>query len=88
MNFSISDDPIEEEAEVNDEEVTLADDLLDEVTGDDAAVEDEVMEGFGIIPESGDEDEKEEKEEEDGDEELEEDAEDVAFDSFDDIDEL
>lgn len=86
MNFSISDDPIEEEAEVNDEEVTLADDLLDEVTGDDAAVEDEVMEGFGIIPESGDE--KEETEEEDGDEELEEDAEDVAFDSFDDIDEL
>ena len=85
-------DDVEEAEELGDDEATLADDLLDEVAGDDAEEEDE-LEGFGILPikeEDDDEEEKEEDEEgdEEGDAELEDDAEDVEFDAFDDIDEM
>jgi len=87
MNFvTPNDEGVEEGELVDDENTTLADDLLDEVAGDEA--EEEVIEGFGILPEVGEEEEEKDGETEDGDEELEEDAEDVAFDSFDDVDEL
>ncbi|HMO77602.1 MAG TPA: hypothetical protein PKA42_00405 [Candidatus Paceibacterota bacterium] len=76
----------EEEENPDDEEATLAEDLLDEV-GEEAVADDE-LEGFGLItPEL----EKEEEEEEKIDEDeaiLDEDAEDVDFDTFDDVDEL
>ena len=88
-NFVQNNDEIEEPDELNDEDATLADDLLDEV-GADEAEEDDVLEGFGILTEkeaSEEEDEKSEDDEE-GDAELEDDAEDVEFDAFDDIDEL
>jgi len=87
MNFvTPNDEGVEEGELVDDENTTLADDLLDEVAGDEA--EEEVIEGFGILPEVDEEEEEKDGETEDGDEELEEDAEDVAFDSFDDVDEL
>lgn len=87
-NFAKNDDDIEEPEELNDEDATLADDLLDEV-GADEVEEDDVMEGFGILSEKEvTEDEEEKEEDEDGDAELEDDAEDVEFDAFDDIDEL
>ena len=87
-NFVKNDDDIEEPEELNDEDATLADDLLDEV-GADEVEEDDVMEGFGILSEKEvAEDEEEKDEDEDGDAELEDDAEDVEFDAFDDIDEL
>ena len=82
-----NDEEVEEPEELSDDEATLADDLLDEVASDE--VEDDEIEGFGILPikeEDGDEEEKEDDEE--GDAELEDDAEDVEFDAFDDIDEM
>lgn len=88
-NFAHNNGEVEEPEEINDEDATLADDLLDEVAVDDAE-EDDVMEGFGILPEKEVAEDAEEKSEDDeeGDAELEEDAEDVEFDAFDDIDEL
>lgn len=93
-NQNMSDDTNEidggESEELNDDEATLADDLLDEVVGTDDTAEDP-LEGFGVLPDSSD-DEKEEVEEkddpEDDAESLEDDAEDVEFDLFDDVDEL
>jgi len=85
----MSDDPNEINGgeELNDEEATLADDLLDEVSEDDTA--DDLLEGFGVLPEVVTKEEPEEKDElEDDTESLEEDAEDVDFDLFDDVDEL
>lgn len=89
----MSDDPNEidggEAEELNDDEATLADDLLDEVSGDDTA--DDLLEGFGVLPDTtaDEEDEVEEKDDLDDDtESLEDDAEDVDFDLFDDVDEL
>jgi hypothetical protein len=83
-------DEIEDEAELgDDDEATLADDLLDEVGADDVETDDDLMEGFGILPTAEEEeDDKEEDEELEGDEVLEEDAEDVDFDRFDDVDEM
>jgi len=76
--------------ELNDDEATLADDLLDEVSGDDTA--DDLLEGFGVLPDATAGEKEEEVEEkdylEDDTESLEDDAEDVDFDVFDDIDEL
>jgi hypothetical protein len=87
-NFSRNDDEVEEPEELNDEDATLADDLLDEVAADDIE-EDDVMEGFGILSEKEVAEDVEEKEDdEEGDAELEDDAEDVDFDTFDDVDEL
>ncbi len=92
-NQNMSDDPNEidggEAEEVNDEEATLADDLLDEVSADDTS--DDLLEGFGVLPDAAveEEEEVEEKDElEDDAQSLEEDAEDVDFDLFDDVDEL
>jgi hypothetical protein len=86
---SHNDDELEEPEELSDDEATLADDLLDEVAGVDGEDEDDVLEGFGILPIKEEDDDEEEKEEsEDEDAELEDDAEDVEFDAFDDIDEL
>jgi len=87
-NFAKNDDEIEEPEELNDEDATLADDLLDEVAADEAE-DDDTLEGFGILTEKEvAEDEEEKEEDEEGDAELEDDAEDVEFDAFDDIDEL
>lgn len=89
INHFVTNDEIEDAEEINDEDATLADDLLDEVGADE--VEDDAVEGFGILPEVEEEDEEEEKEKDEfGDEtsELEDDAEDVDFDTFDDVDEL
>lgn len=76
--------------ELNDDEATLADDLLDEVSGDDSS--DDLLEGFGTLPETTDGEDEEESEEkddlEDEAESLEDDAEDVDYDLFDDVDEL
>jgi hypothetical protein len=79
----------EEEVEnPEDEEATLADDLLDEV-GDDPVEADEEIEGFGLIAETEvAEEEEEEKEDEEEEASLDEDAEDVDFDTFDDVDEM
>lgn len=90
----MSDDPNEidggDAEELNDDEATLADDLLDEVSGDDTT--DDLLEGFGVLPDSTSEEEEDDVEEkddlEDDAESLEDDAEDVDFDVFDDIDEL
>jgi hypothetical protein len=82
----------DEELEVpEDEEATLADDILDEVEEESTdLVGAEEIEGFGLIDEAAikEEEEKEEGEGEEGDAPLEEDAEDVDFDTFDDVDEL
>ncbi|NCN12038.1 hypothetical protein GW937_01820 [Candidatus Kaiserbacteria bacterium] len=88
MNFQIADE--EEEIETpEDEEASLADDLLEEVGDVAEVVGEEEIEGFGHIAEVEEEEEEEDKEEEEeGDEELEEDAEDVDFDTFDDVDEM
>jgi rRNA-processing protein EBP2 len=77
---------LEETDDLNDEDATLADDLLDEIDADD---EDgvEVIEGFGLVAEDETEDEEDEDEEDD-EESLEDDAEDVDYDRFDDVDEL
>lgn len=89
-NFVTHDDELEEEIDMgDDEEATLDDDLLDEVSGDDADADADLMEGFGILPEGEEEEEKEnDDEEQESDDELEEDAEDVDFDRFDDVDEM
>ena len=76
-----TDEVEDEELGLGDDEATLDDDLLDEVSGDDVVADDDLMEGFGILPEEEEKDEEEE-------ESLEEDAEDVDFDRFDDVDEL
>jgi hypothetical protein len=89
-NFTNINDEIEEPEELNDEDATLADDLLDEVAADEVEDDDE-LEGFGILSEKevAEEEETEKSEDdEDGDAELEDDAEDVEFDAFDDIDEM
>ncbi len=86
---SQNNDEVEEPDELSDDEATLADDLLDEVVGAEVEDDDEVIEGFGILPIKEEDDDEEEKEESDEDDaELEDDAEDVEFDAFDDIDEL
>lgn len=89
MVFLRRDDDEEIEAP-EDEDAALADDILDEVEEEVAdVVGPEDIEGFGLITESGEEDEEEKEEDaEDGDEALEEDAEDVDFDTFDDVDEM
>lgn len=89
-NFVRNDEDAEEPEELNDEEATLADDLLDEVGADESDDVGDSMEGFGILPESDDDEDEEEKNEDDQEEdaELEDDAEDVDFDTFDDVDEL
>ncbi len=72
-----------------DEEATLADDILDEVEEEVAdVVEPGDLEGFGLITETADVEEVAEDEKEEGDVPLEEDAEDVDFDTFDDVDEM
>lgn len=84
-----TDDELAGEEEMDDEEATLADDLLDEVGVDEEEVPEDI-EGFGHITEEAiaeEEEETEEEKTEDG-ETLEEDAEDVDFDTFDDVDEL
>lgn len=80
----------DEPEEINDEDATLADDLLDEVSGDVADTDDDTVEGFGIMPEPKEDEEEDDKDEKDDEEthDLEEDAEDVDFDIFDDIDEM
>ncbi len=88
MMYINGDAEVNEEEEVDDEAVSLDDDLLAEVVDEEEPVEDE-MEGFGLIDEVV-EVEKAEEEEEDaeGDTRLEDDAEDVDYDSFDDVDEF
>lgn len=81
----------EEELENGDEEdATLAEDLLDEV-GEETDEEEE-LEGFGLITPDKDKSNADEEDKGDEDEEdeatLDEDAEDVDFDTFDDIDEM
>jgi rRNA-processing protein EBP2 len=76
--------------DIDDEDASLGDDVLDEVADEVDDVADE-PEGFGHIDEKdvAEVPEKEDDEEEDEDEALlEEDAEDVDFDLFDDVDEL
>ena len=89
MMYINGDADTSEEEELDDEAVSLDDDLLAEVVDEDEPVEDEV-EGFGLIDEAAEVAKAEEEEEEDteGDTSLEEDAEDVDYDSFDDVDEL
>jgi hypothetical protein len=88
MSDDTNENEIDNGEELDDEEVTLADDLLDEVSVDGAA--DDLLEGFGVLPDAAeDEEETKEKDElEDDTESLEDDAEDVDFDLFDDVDEL
>ncbi len=74
-----------------DEDATLADDVLDEVEGDaDDLADATEIEGFGLVTEKDDDkdEEEDEGEEDDSDESLEDDAEDVDFDTFDDVDEM
>ncbi len=80
----------EEEVETpEDEEATIAEDILDEVEDEVADVaEPEGIEGFGLIVEADDKEEVAEEKDEEGNESLEEDAEDVDFDTFDDVDEM
>ncbi len=89
IHLFVSREEGDEAEEIHDEDATLADDLLDEVSADDSD-EDDAVEGFGILPETEEEDEDEEKEDElaETDDELEDDAEDVDFDTFDDVDEM
>jgi hypothetical protein len=87
--FSEDEEEINEEEMVDDEDATLADDLLDEVGADEEDEVDPSLEGFGILPEVEEEEEEEkDEEEESGDESLEEDAEEVDYDRFDDVDEM
>jgi len=89
MSDDTNENEIDGGEEINDEEATLADDLLDEVSGDDTA--DDLLEGFGVLPDATEEEEEEVEEKddlEDDTESLEDDAEDVDFDLFDDVDEL
>ena len=78
----------DESEEMNDEDATLGDDVLDEVAGVEDDTEDDEVEGFGLVDEK---DVKEDDEEEEDDEEPtepEEDVEDMDYDSFDDVDEM
>ena len=83
MTDEINEDELED---MDDEEASLGDDVLDEVAGEDEV--DDSTEGFGLIDESDDEDEEDDEEEDDAADELEDDAEDVDYDSFDDVDEM
>jgi len=80
----------ETEEEIEDTDTGLGDDVLDEISESETA-EDET-EGFGILEETGEEDEEEEekKDEEEEDEEdlFEDDIDDTDYDTFDDIDEM
>lgn len=89
MIYINGDDEINEEEELDEDAVSLDDDLLAEVADEDDVLEDEV-EGFGLIDEAAEVEKAEEEEEEDaeGDASLEDDAEDVDYDSFDDVDEF
>lgn len=75
----------DDEELADDEEATLADEVLDELGDEDDEI-DPLTEGFGELPEDSDDDEEEDDESEET--SLEEDAEDVDFDTFDDIDEM
>lgn len=75
---------LDEPEEINDDDATLADDLLDEIDG--TETEDDAVEGFGLVEEDDEEEDDEEEEKEE--ESLEDDAEDVDYDRFDDIDEM
>jgi hypothetical protein len=87
--FSDDEAEINEEEMGDDEDATLADDLLDEVGADDEDDTDPSLEGFGILPEPDEDDEEEDDEEKlEEDESLEDDAEEVDFDRFDDVDEM
>lgn len=90
INFQTDKEEVLETSE-DDEDASLDDTVLDEVSSDTDDTDEEV-EGFGHITE-GDEDEdedeaKESSDDDDGEEVLEEDAEDVDYDTFDDIDEM
>ena len=76
--------------EMDDEDASLGDDVLDEVAGDEEDDADDDTEGFGHIDDTDvkEPSENEDDEEEEDDAELEEDAEDVDYDSFDDVDEM
>jgi hypothetical protein len=90
-SFVVNDDAAtSEEDEMNDEDATLADDLLDEVGSEADAGEADEMEGFGHLSDDAvKEDEKEEPEKTDEDTApLEDDAGEVDYDKFDDVDEL
>jgi len=82
------DEPINEDEleDMDDEDASLGDDVLDEVAGED----EEDTEGFGHIDETDVKEvsEEDDDEEEEDDAELEDDAEDVDYDSFDDVDEM
>ncbi len=81
----------DDEEEVDEEDATLADDILDELAEDTEDEDDPLAEGFGELPAEEEEaiEKASEEEDEDGDDEsLEDDAEDVDFDTFDDVDEM
>lgn len=90
MVFLRRDGDEEETESPEDEDATLADDVLDEVEGDvDETADATEIEGFGLVPDKEDEKEDDaEDEDDDSDEALEDDAEDVDFDTFDDVDEM
>jgi len=79
-------DEEEESENPDDEEATLAEDLLDEV-GEETVADDE-LEGFGLITPEVEKEEEEVEEKDDEEATLDEDAEDVDFDTFDDVDEM
>ncbi len=84
----------EEEVEIpeEDEDASLDDDLLAEVSETEEDLGEDELAGFGHISETAEESDEEEEDDEEeetsADEELEDDAEDVDFDTFDDIDEM
>jgi hypothetical protein len=79
----------EEEMDPEDEEASLADDLLDEVGDEPVADVEEEIEGFGLLEKDvEEEDDEEDDEDEEEEASLDEDAEDVDFDTFDDVDEM
>jgi hypothetical protein len=77
--------------DMEDEDASLGDDVLDEVAGEEEEADEDEPEGFGHIDDKEvkevSENEGDDEEEED-DAALEDDAEDVDYDSFDDVDEL
>jgi hypothetical protein len=77
--------------DMDDEDASLGDDVLDEVAGEEEEDDEDEPEGFGHIDDKEvkevSENEGDDEEEED-DAALEDDAEDVDYDSFDDVDEL
>jgi len=90
MIYINGEDDLNEEEEVDEDAVSLDDDLLAEVgVEEEDALTDEV-EGFGLIEEDAEAEEEPGVDEEDvdGDVSLEDDAEDVEYDSFDDVDEM